>query len=384
MKYFEWLGVTPAESIGLIKKISKKKIHKEDFDKLEERLKEHWKENTGSYNGFDESWADMQSNMSYSFNSPHGLATALDCLYCAYLKANYPVEYYTVVFNLYSDDGNKSERLTNECKYFNIKIESPVFRHSTSEYSCDTTNKIIYKGIGSIKNIGEACGNNLYTLKNKIYSNFTELLFDIFTNKLAQKNEIEKLIKIDFFREFGDINYLLNNFNIFESLHKRKTLKLSELDVFGITLEDIKPYIEKATEKTISGIDMPNVIDVICNKTPYEQITNIERIAYELGILGYTDRIDNTIPDNIYVVGNIETNKYGTKFATLYHPIDGTYCQKKINKYSYNEHPCDSGDVIKVVFNIQSKRRQVDGEWIKIEEQEEILKDYSIIKKFNK
>ena len=104
-------------------KISKKKIHKEDFDKLEERLKEHWKENTGSYNGFDESWADMQSNMSYSFNSPHGLATALDCLYCAYLKANYPVEYYTVVFNLYSDDGTKSERLTNECKYFNIKIE---------------------------------------------------------------------------------------------------------------------------------------------------------------------------------------------------------------------------------------------------------------------
>ena len=26
MQYFEWLGVTPAESIGLIKKISKKKI----------------------------------------------------------------------------------------------------------------------------------------------------------------------------------------------------------------------------------------------------------------------------------------------------------------------------------------------------------------------
>jgi DNA polymerase III alpha subunit len=383
MKYFEWLGVTPAESIGLIKKISKKKIHKEDFDKLEERLKEHWKENTGSYDGFDESWADMQSNMSYSFNSPHGLATALDCLYCAYLKANYPVEYYTVVFNLYSDDGAKSERLTNECKYFNIKIESPIFRHSTSEYSCDPDNKIIYKGIGSIKNIGTNCGNNLYTLKDKIYSNFIELLFDIFTNKLAQKNELEKLIKIDYFREFGDVNYLLNSFYVFVSLYKRKTLKTSELDVFGITVEDIKPYIEKATEKTISGIDIPNVIQVICNKLPYEPITNIERISNEMGILGYTDRIDNTIPDNIYVVGNIDTNKYGTKFITIYHPHTGEYYQNKVKRSAYNFSPCDSGDIIKAVFNTQHKRKKNENdEWVQSEEQEDILKNYTIVKKF--
>ena len=384
MKYFEWLGVTPAESIGLIKKISKKKIHKEDFDKLEERLKEHWKENTGNYEGFDESWADMQSNMSYSFNSPHGLATALDCLYCAYLKANYPVEYYTVVFNLYSDDGTKSERLTNECKYFNIRIEPPVFRHSTAEYSCDTENKIIYKGIGSIKNISEACGNNLYTLKDKIYSNFTELLCDIFTNKLVQqKNEVEKLIKINFFREFGDINYLLNNFYIFISLYKRKTLKISELDTFGITIEDIKPYIEKATEKTISGIQMLNVIEIISNNTPYEPITNIERISYEMGILGYTDRVDATISNNIYVVGNIDTNKYGTKFITVYHPNTGEYFQNKVKRSAYNFNPCNSGDIIKAVYNTQHKRKKNENdEWIQSEEQEEILKNYSIIKKF--
>ena len=384
MKYFEWLGVTPAESIGLIKKISKKKIHKEDFDNLEERLKEHWKKNTGSYDGFDKSWADMQSNMSYSFNSSHGLATALDCLYCAYLKANYPVEYYTVVLNLYSDNGTKSERLTNECKYFNIKIESPIFRHSTAEYNCDIPNKIIYKGIGSIKNISETCGNNLYTLRNKIYSNFTELLFDIFTNKLVQnKNEIEKLIKIDYFREFGDINYLLNSFNVFISLYKRKTLKSTELDDFGIKVEDIKPYIEKATEKQISGIKMPNVIEVISNKIPYEPITNIERISYEMGILGYTDRIDNTIPDNIYVVGNIDTNKYGTKFITAYQPNTGNYYQNKVKRSAYNYNPCDSGDIIKAVFNTQHKKRKNENdEWIESEEQEDILKNYTIIKKF--
>lgn len=383
MKYFEWLGVSPAESIGLIKKISKKKIHKEDFDKLEEKLKEQWKINTGSYDDFDESWADMQSNMKYSFNSPHGLATALDCLYCAYLKANYPVEYYTVVFNLYSDNGSKSERLTNECKYFNIKIESPVFRYSTSEYGCDSKNKIIYKGIGSIKNIGNSCGNNLYTLKDKIYSNFIDLLNDIFSNSLAQKNEIEKLIKIDFFREFGDINQLLLYFSLYLNIYKRKTLNTADLDTYNILLEDIQPYIEKATEKRISGINAIEVIKVICSKQTYQPITTIERIAYEMGILGYTDKIDNTIADNIYVIGNIETNKYGTHFITIYQPSTGEYFQNKVKRSAYNYNPCDSGDIIKAVFNTQYKRKKNEKEeWIQSDEQEEILKNYTIIKKF--
>ena len=43
MSVFEFLGVTPAESIGLIKKISKKKIKPEDFKKLLYILDKHFK-----------------------------------------------------------------------------------------------------------------------------------------------------------------------------------------------------------------------------------------------------------------------------------------------------------------------------------------------------
>lgn len=67
MQYFEWLGVTPAESIGLIKKISKKKIHPEDFRALENRIKIKWIENTGSIDNFDETWSMIQSCMAYGF-----------------------------------------------------------------------------------------------------------------------------------------------------------------------------------------------------------------------------------------------------------------------------------------------------------------------------
>lgn len=318
----------------------------------------------------------------YSFNFNHAESYAMLGYLMGYLRYYYPIEFITSFLNC-AENNEDINNGTLLAKNKNIKIERPIFRYSTSEYGYDINNKTIYKGIGSIKNISEICGNNLYTLKDKIYSNFIELLYDIFINKLAQKNEIDKLIKINFFREFGDINQLLVYHSIFLSLYKRKTLKSTELDVFGITLEDIKPYIEKATEKTISGINMPKVIEVICSNQDYEPITNIERISYDMGILNHTDIIDNTIPDNIFVVGNIETNKYGTKFITVYHPQTGEYYQNKVKRSAYNYNPCDSGDIIKAVFNTQYKRKKNENdEWVQSEEQEEILKNYTIIKEF--
>ena len=50
---------------------------------------------------------------------------------------------------------------------------------------------------------------------------------------------------------------------------------------------------------------------------------------------------------------------------------------------AYNYYPCESGDIIKAVFNTQHKRKKNEqDEWISSDETEEILKNYAIIKKF--
>ena len=381
MKYFEWLGVSPAESIGLIKKISKKKIHKEDFEALEERIREQWKVNTGSYDEFDESWADMQSNMKYSFNSPHGLATALDCLYCAYLKANHPLEYYTVVFNLYSDDKAKSDRLNTECKYFGISVQKPMFRHSDSNYS-NNGDKIIYKGIGSIKNIGSACGDNLNTLKDNHYDTFIDLLYDISEGGLANKTELTLLIMIDFFREFGDINYLLACYEVFMKLGKRCSLTLKDLDKYNLTREQIEPFCEKATEKQFRGVNMKEVIKLICSNLTYEPITDAVRMVYDVAILGYSD-ITIDCDEKFYIVSNKETNKYGTTFITIYRMCDGKYFQYKVKRWVYNENPCDVGDAIMAIVREQNRvTKNENDEWIKTDVKEVVIKDYALVRKY--
>ena len=208
------------------------------------------------------------------------------------------------------------------------------------------------------------------------------MLWEIFSKKLANKTEIEKLIKIDFFKEFGDINLLLQTFEIFKQLSKRKGFRMTDLETYNLTKEEVLKFADKATEKQFSGVDMESLIGYICSKIKYIPITDIERMSNDMGILGYTDLVDNNIDENVLIVGNIETNKYGNKFATLYSPKYGEYYQRKINKYSYADHPCDSGDIIKVVFNTQFKCRQIDGEWTKSNEKEEILKNFSIIKSF--
>ena len=317
----------------------------------------------------------------YSFGFNHSESYAMLGYLMGYLRYYYPVEFCTSFLNCAKNDEDISNG-TLLAQNKGIKIKSPVFRHSISEYSCDAENKIIYKGIGSIKDIGKNCGDNLYTLKDGKFNCFSYLLWEIFSKKLANKTEIEKLIKIDFFKEFGDINLLLQTFEIFKQLSKRKGFRMTDLETYNLTKEEVLKFADKATEKQFSGVDMESLIGYICSKIKYIPITDIERMSNDMGILGYTDLVDNNIDENVLIVGNIETNKYGNKFATLYSPKYGEYYQRKINKYSYADHPCDSGDIIKVVFNTQFKCRQIDGEWTKSNEKEEILKNFSIIKSF--
>ena len=208
MQYFDWLGVTPAESIGLIKKISKKKIKPSDFANLEDRLKKQWIVNTGSEDMFNETWNMIQSCMNYGFCAAHAAATSLDMCYGAYLKVNYPYEYYSVCFNNYSDDQVRTNKLKKELDYFDIKLSDVKFRHSTSRYNYNKQNHMIYKGLSSIKYISNNIGDDLYLLKDNKYDSFIDLLIDLSKMSINSK-QLDILIKIDFFEEFGDIAYLL-------------------------------------------------------------------------------------------------------------------------------------------------------------------------------
>ena len=366
MQYFEWLGVTPSESIGLIKKISKKKIKPKDFAVLEDRLKENWEKNNGTVEGFDKSWADMQSQMAYSFNSPHGLAYAYDCLYCAYLKANYPLEYYTVVLNMYQNDVEKSNRLCEEMAYFGIKLSDVKFRYSNNSYGIDREHNMIYKSVGSIKNIGKETGDKLYALKDMQFEDFLDVLDVINTHKCCNSRELEILISIGFFEEFGNPNQLLYNVEIYNKYANAKIIKKD-----GLTQEEkiiIHKFCAKETDKQFREINNRSLMKKLIRVNIFNT-SDIDRISYSLKYLGYT----NIICDSPYYgVQDVSVNEYGTTYVTLYHISVGDSLTFKVDKKWMNQFTqeyngkLEQGDILDITVEEKPKRRKIDDDWVEV------------------
>lgn len=322
----------------------------------------------------------IEDSSNYQFGYNHSTGYSMLGYLCAYMRYYYPVEFCTAFLNC-SKTEEDIYNGTMLAKQKGIKIKMPKFRESGNEFTCNAKDMIIYKGIGSIKDIGKKCGTNLYSLKDNKYNSFIELLNDIKSNSFANKTELEILTKIGFFEEFGDINLLLKETEYFNSFIKRKTLKRKEVEELGIDIEEVSKLSEKTTEKQFSNVDMIKVLELICKNIEYKPTTNLEVIKYQIQLLGYTNIIDNSISEDIYIVEQQETNNYGTPFVSLYHPYDGNSLQNiKVDRKWFNEYKCKVGDVLRCSFKDKPKKRKNEnGKWYDTGEIEHILNIYSII-----
>lgn len=369
MRYFDWLGVPPAESIGLIKKISKKKIKQEDFDNLENRIKKKWIENTGSEDMFDETWGLIQSCISYGFAAPHAAATSLDMCYGAYLKVNYPLEYYKVCLDNYADDEVRTKKLINELKYFGIKFETVKFRHSTSNHMYDRETNTIYKGLSSIKFISASIGDELYALKDNSYDNFTALLIDITNNTSVNTKQLDILIKSDFFSEFGNVNKLLNVNSFFQKLYDKgkqafkRQLKKDKVKEIGLTDEVIKPFCHKETDKTYMQVDFYSMLCEIEKTVNYADIGLLQKVSNHITYLGSATITDKRYK-NFACVANVIDK--ASPIVYLYAVANGNTIDVKIPRQMFNKHKLEVGDVI-YIKKLAKKKKQAKnpetGKW---------------------
>lgn len=360
MQYFDWLGVTPAESIGLIKKISKKKIKPEDFANLEERIRKQWIINTGSEDGFDTTWQMIQSCMSYGFCSAHAAATSLDMCYGAYLKVNYPLEYYSVCFNNYSDDQVRTNKLKKELDYFNIKLSDIKFRHSTSKYSYNRENNTIYKGMSSIKYIGDNVGDDLYALKDNKYDDFIDLLIDI-KNTSVNSKQLEILIKLNFFSEFGEINTLLKQVDYFDKVYGKKQFKIDKLEELGLPKDIVKLHCKKQTEKIWKDFDSVSLLKDIIKNVEYKETSLLDIFNYQQELYGYVSYVQPTANKRLYYVSNINSTKYLTTI-TLYEIYSGKTRTVKMWTSAYNRNPFNKGAILYIISLEKKNKKEPTSE----------------------
>ena len=362
MQYFEWLGVAPAESIGLIKKISKKKIKESDFKNLEERIKKNWIDKTGSIDDFYEVWKMVQSCMSYGFCSAHALAVGIDNLYGAYLKANYPFEYYTVALNNYIGDEDRTNRLTDELKYFGITIKDIKFGKCSGEYTLNREERAIYKGVGSIKFINPVIGDELYALKDNHYDSFIDLLKDIREKTTVNSKQLDILIKLDFFSEFGDIRKLLKMVEIYNTFAGKKQMSKSKIIELGLPMELFLSH-GKETKSLIKELDIDAIMNELISEAMKDtnlRADDIDKIKWQIELIGYSNIVIPKADKRLFVVQSVTAKKSLTVIQS-YEVFSGKTREVKIWTSQLHED-IEQGDIINLYSIKKENQKEPTGE----------------------
>lgn len=384
MQYFEWLGITPAESIGLIKKISKKKIHPEDFANLETRLKEGWIKQNGSDYMFDETWKMIQGCMSYGYCSMHGAAVGGDACYGLYLKAYYPLEYYTVCFNQYKKDERTTRILKNELSYFGIKLEGILFGHSKGEYVFNQDTRTIYKGLGGIKYLNDRIADELYTIGQDSYGSFLDVLVALQDTSVNSK-QLDILIKLDYFHDYGEPNELLKTVELFNAIYGKNKFAKSKIEDIGIPVEVIEADSSKKTEKTYGGFDSAQVlmdtIDYYKDHGMMPKTSLMDRITYQQEHYGYIQIVVPKVRAGVAFVQSVEGERKRT--VTLYRLKTGETEIVRVREKQFDSNPFEVGQIIETQECSEEKRwkRNAEtGEFYQIDDLETILRKWNIVR----
>ena len=317
----------------------------------------------------------------YLFSLNHSQPYSYEGYVSGWLRYHYPLQFLTVALNINQGKEEKTSALTAYAHKVGIGIKPPKFRHSRSAYFCDAETNCIYKGLGSIKYMSEQVAEALYGMRDMQFRNFIDVLFAL--QQLKDKpdsRQLDILIKIGYFEEFGSAKALLIGVEIFNKFYKCKNIKLDKWNEMGYNINILKDNADKMTEKTASGLDNCGLILGILRSLRMPRTTIVDKLRWQAELLGYVDGSDPSRDVNDWLVLGVETTSYGTAWLRLYNLCYGAERHYKVDKRWATSHSCKAGDVLKVVLEDKPKFKKLDdGKFVKTGEVETVVKMFKIL-----
>lgn len=207
-------------------------------------------------NGYSEEIAkkisdDLSTKGGYLFNKSHSVSYSMLTFKTAYLKAHYPLEFFTALLNKNKGDYGAINKYILDAKSFGVSILPPHINKSEVNFSVND-NAIIF-GLSAINGIGDKFANEIVEERSS-GGKFTNL--NNFSERVsANKSQIIALIKSGAF-PCNDKEKMLKRY--FKSLipHKEYTPvttlpKLSVLNEMGIDTNLIKTKEERLSKYNI-------------------------------------------------------------------------------------------------------------------------------------
>lgn len=317
----------------------------------------------------------------YLFSLNHSQPYSYEGYVSGWLRYHYPLQFLTVALNINQGKEEKTSALTAYAHKVGIGIKPPKFRHSRSAYFCDTETNCIYKGLGSIKYMSEQVAEALYGMRDMQFGNFIDVLFTL--QQLKDKpdsRQLDILIKIGYFEEFGPAKALLLGWEIFSKFFLSKKISLDKWDKMGYDIAILKANATNITEKTAGGLDNRGLILGILRSLRMPRTTIVDKLRWQAELLGYVDGSDPRRDANDWLVLGVEITSYGTVWLRLYNLCYGAERHYKVDKRWATSHSCKAGDVLKVVLEDKPKFKKLDdGKFVKTGEVETVVKMFKIL-----
>jgi DNA polymerase-3 subunit alpha len=140
----------------------------------------------------------------YGFNKSHAAAYAIVAYQTAYLKANYPVEFFCAMMTNDMADTAKLSQYINEARAFDIEVLGPDANESGVHFAPARDGKAIRFGLAAIKGVGEVAVETILKARNE-GGKFTSLsdLCERVDGRTVNRKTLEALIKSGACDAFG-------------------------------------------------------------------------------------------------------------------------------------------------------------------------------------
>ena len=311
----------------------------------------------------------------YLFSLNHSQAYSYIGYVCGYLRYYYPLEFLSVMLNI--NDGN-IDKTTNILEYMskeNIRLNNPKFRYSKAEYYMDKESNSIFKGIGSIKYLNKDIGDYLYSLRNKEYKSFIELLIDV--KGVLNSRQLNILIELDYFSEFGKSQKLIDIVNIYNTIYTKNQFKKDNLPC---DIDIMRKYASVETEKMFKDVNKKELCEYLETIIENIDLPINQRVKSWIENTGSCNIKDATVSNKKAIVIDINT-KYKTPKIKLYNLVSGRTADVKIGAKTWREEKLELFDTIDIIrIGTKYKKKKIEDKWIETDEKEYWLENYAICK----
>lgn len=385
----KFCGYSAAESDNVRRAIAKKKGTETLLPEIEKRFIEYSSEH---YDITKERCEEVIKPFlqiildasAYGFSWNHSDAYSSIGYICGYLRYYYPLEFLTAALNIFGDNMDKTADITNYATKVGIRVTLPKWGLSRGEYFFDKDKKIIAKGLSSVKYMSAGLADELYELAKNKYTSFMDLLKDLDEKSSINSRQLDILIKLDFFSDFGNQRELLRMVDLFSNFFKKGQAKqIKKSDVDGTPLEDIiKRYAVGVTKsggvaKSYTLLDISSILheaEKAIRDMHLDDLGDLIKVRNFYDVMGYIGYVSGEEKDRrkLYITDlkPLFRKKDGKQFGySVFTKSIGSGKESRFTVFNnvYNKEPVKEGDII------FCKGYERDGQYFKLTAYERVI-----------